>query len=282
MAKEKKKLLHRIVAGLFLGGVSIWLIIWGVLPFALEVLFLALVGLSEFYSLAERKGVRPSRIVGFSAVFSLLILAVANKEEYVSALMVGFVMIAMLGYLFRRGFHVSSFLDVGVTVVGFIYLGWFFCYIIFLRKIGGPPFYVFGLPIDRGAGFVLLLIFANHFADIGAFAVGKLMGKHKLAPHISPNKTVEGAIGGILGSIGGAFLMGGLLGIHWADLVTVGLLCGLFALLGDLWESVLKRDVNVKDAGVLIAGHGGVIDRFDSLLFSTPIFYFYIKYFYLS
>lgn len=278
--KKTKKLFKRTVVAVLLAAASVFIIIWGVLPLAVEVLIISLIGISEFYDLAERKKVRPSRSVGFSAVILLIALAYMGREEYLPALLLGLTIIAMLAYIFGKGFHISSFLDVGVTVLGFLYMGWFFCYIIFIRKIEGQPFYPLGFEIDRGAGFVLLLIFANHFTDIGAFFVGKVLGKHKLAPHISPGKTVEGAIGGLTGAIGGAFLMGSLLQISPEDLLIIGLLCGIFAQVGDLWESVLKRDVNVKDSGSIISGHGGILDRFDSLVFTSPIVYFYIIYFY--
>jgi phosphatidate cytidylyltransferase len=270
----------RIVTGVLVGALSIALIIWGDLPISLEVLLLAMVGVGEFYHLAERKKIRPSRAIGFLAVFLLIIIAYMGREDYLPVALLGLVMISLLGYIFRKGFHVSSFLDVGVTVLGFLYVGWFFSYVILIRKMEGNPFSLLGMPIERGAGFTLLLIFSTFLTDTGAFFAGRLFGRHKLAPHISPNKTVEGAVGGMLGAVAGAFLVGRLLKISEVDLAAIGILCGIFAQLGDLWASILKRDVNVKDAGSFFAGHGGVLDRVDSLLFTAPTIYFYLKYFY--
>ena len=150
---------------------------------------------------------------------------------------------------------------------------------VFIRKFAGPVHNLFGITIEHGAGLVLLLLFSTHLTDTGAFFVGKYFGKHKLAPQISPKKTVEGSIGGMIGAVAGALIVGKILKMHEVDLITIGVLCGIFAQLGDLWASILKRDVKVKDAGSVFAGHGGVLDRIDSLLFTAPIMYFYVKYF---
>jgi phosphatidate cytidylyltransferase len=169
--------------------------------------------------------------------------------------------------------------------MGILYLGWFFCYLIFMRKMMIPGtsgmFKFLGMNIDQGAGFVLVLVFSTSMTDTGAYFLGKIFGKHKLCPHLSPGKTVEGAIGGMVGALAGAFLIGLPLKLMPTDIMNIGALCGIFAQLGDLWESVLKRDVHVKDSGTAIAGHGGIMDRIDSILFTTPVVYFYIKYFLL-
>jgi len=138
-----------------------------------------------------------------------------------------------------------------------------------------------GMTIDQGAGFVLVLIFSTSLTDTGAYFMGKFFGKHKLCPSISPSKTVEGSIGGMIGAIAGAFLIGLPLKLMPTDILNIGALCGIFAQLGDLWESILKRDAHAKDSGSAFASHGGIMDRIDSLLFTAPVVYFYIKYFLL-
>ena len=112
--------------------------------------------------------------------------------------------------------------------------------------------------------------------DTLAYYIGTLAGKHLLAPSISPNKSIEGAIGGLLGSIGGA-----LLAHYWfypsisiANCTILGLVTGIAGQMGDLCESILKRNLNVKDSGFLVPGHGGLLDRLDSVLFSAPVFYY--------
>jgi phosphatidate cytidylyltransferase len=278
--KDTSGLGRRITTALIMMVISFSLILWGILPFTILILFLGIFGITEFYNLAEKKGIRPSRITGYVAVIFLIVFANWGNEEYISTLLTGLIMISMLAFIGRKGFHVSSFFDVGVTVLGFLYVGWFFSYLILLRKMEGPPFFFLNYPMERGAGLIFLLVFATHLTDVGAFFVGKYFGKHKIAPHISPKKTVEGAVGGILGALAGAFLIGSILKMSATDLLAIGLICGIFAQLGDLWASILKRDVKVKDSGSLFSGHGGVLDRFDSLLFTSPLLYFYFMYLY--
>ena len=275
----------RIITGILLASTAIGLIIWGVVPLAVFILILALIGINEFIDLAIRHKIRPSRTMGVFGVIVLIGFSCWGKEEYITPLVLGITLITMLFYLFRKGLHVSSFMDVSVDIMGIIYLGWFFCYMIFMRKLNIPEtqgFFRFcGIKIDQGAGFVLLLVFSTALTDTGAFFVGKFLGKHKLCPNISPGKTIEGSVGGALGAMAGAFFVGIQLPLPVTDIVTIGFLCGMFAQLGDIWESILKRDVHVKDSGHILAGHGGVLDRVDSYLFTIPIIYYYIKYFIL-
>ncbi|MFP4499301.1 MAG: phosphatidate cytidylyltransferase, partial [Vulcanimicrobiota bacterium] len=235
---KKGNMITRIIVGVLLAGISFGLIIWGALPLSIEILIFSLIGVTEFYQMAERKKIRPSRAMGYLAVTLLCVVAYLNKSEYFPELLVGLVLISMLGYIFRKGFHVSSFLDVGVTILGFLYVGLLFSYLIFIRKIEGAPFMVGAFALSRGAGLTILLVIVNSFTDIGAFFVGKAIGEHKLAPRISPQKTIEGAVGGVVGAITGALLMGLILKISTTDLVTIAVLCSIFAQLGDLWASI--------------------------------------------
>jgi phosphatidate cytidylyltransferase len=116
--------------------------------------------------------------------------------------------------------------------------------------------------------------------DSFAYFTGIFLGRHRLAPHISPKKTVEGAVGGLFGGIGGAVLIGEIfLDFSLSDLVILGLLLSAIGQLGDLIESLLKRNYGVKDSGNFLPGHGGLLDRFDSVLLSGPFLYYYLKYF---
>ena len=284
-AQKKGSLAKRFITGITIATLSISLIIWGVLPLTFLLLALSIIGMNEFVELAYKQKIRPSLTMCISGLLLILGAAYAGKEEYMAGALMGMSLIVMLFHLFRKGFHVSAFADVGVTLMGLIYLGWFFGHMLLLRKLSIPGtsgnYTLFGFSIKQGAGFVLLLLFSTSFTDIGAFFVGKYLGKHKLCPGISPGKTIEGSIGGLIGAICGAALIGSQLPIAINDYVNIGFLVGIFAQLGDLWESVLKRDVNVKDSGVIMAGHGGVLDRIDSILFTTPVVFFYIKYFIL-
>lgn len=134
--------------------------------------------------------------------------------------------------------------------------------------------------LDNGFTWVLLLFSATWASDTFAYFTGRLFGRNKLAPLLSPKKTIEGAVGGVLGSIVTAFIFAQyVLNTSLIPLVLLGLGIGVASLLGDLVESALKRQANIKDSGQIIPGHGGVLDRFDSLLFTAPLVYYYVKLF---
>ena len=138
-------------------------------------------------------------------------------------------------------------------------------------------------PAENGAYYALYLLVATKFTDMGAYAIGSLMGKHKLIPHISPGKTWEGFAGAFLGSYAGSAaiyfpLQHKLTLFHLTHILVLPLIIGLAAIVGDLAESVLKRCLNLKDSGNILAGIGGALDLIDSLCFTAPIFYLYLIY----
>ena len=156
--------------------------------------------------------------------------------------------------------------QVALAIVGFLYFGWMFSHLGFLANT------------NYAYGYILYLVFAVEINDIAAFTCGKLFGKHKLRENISPNKTIEGAIGAIFISL----LVPWLLWFSFPhfepwDLVLVGLIVGIGGQLGDLVISYIKRDIGIKDMGVLIQGHGGILDRVDSMIFVAPIFFHVIR-----
>jgi phosphatidate cytidylyltransferase len=157
---------------------------------------------------------------------------------------------------------------VGLGIVGFIYVGWMFGHLAFLAN--GP----------NGHGSILFLLFAVPLCDVAAFTFGKVLGRHRMRPNISPNKTWEGSLG--------AFAVGmalpwvfrfSLEGFTTRELLLAGLIVGAGSQLGDLSISVIKRDIGIKDMGSLIEGHGGVLDRIDSLIYVAPIFFHMTRYF---
>jgi phosphatidate cytidylyltransferase len=156
--------------------------------------------------------------------------------------------------------------QVALAIVGFLYFGWMFSHLGFLANT------------NYAYGYILYLVFAVEINDIAAFTCGKLFGKHKLRENISPNKTIEGAIGAIFVSL----LVPWMLWFSFPhfepwDLVLVGLIVGIGGQLGDLVISYIKRDIGIKDMGVLIQGHGGILDRIDSMIFVAPIFFHVIR-----
>lgn len=131
--------------------------------------------------------------------------------------------------------------------------------------------------LDGGLAWVLIMLSGTWAGDTAAYFVGKKLGRIKLAPLLSPGKTVEGALGGIVGSTLGAVLVYTLYpSVLIYKVIALGLLVGIFGILGDLFESSLKRSAGVKDTGLIIPGHGGVLDRFDSMLFTAPVVYYFV------
>lgn len=139
------------------------------------------------------------------------------------------------------------------------------------------------IKLNNGRNLVLIPFISSWCADAGAYFIGSKFGKHKLAPSISPKKSIEGAFGGIGGGVLGMLIYGLILhligkNVHWVAFVIIGVLGAIFGLLGDLFLSYIKRDCKIKDFGKFLPGHGGVLDRFDSALFVAPICYFVFEY----
>ena len=153
------------------------------------------------------------------------------------------------------------------TVGGVLYLGWLGCHLVLLRDVGD------------GRDWVFLALFGTFATDTSAYFVGRAFGRTPLAPAISPGKTVEGAIGGFVFGIAAVLLLNYFLGqrVEASEIVPLALLLPVVAQLGDLVESKLKRGMQVKDASRLIPGHGGLMDRFDSVLLVTVVVYYYLK-----
>lgn len=158
--------------------------------------------------------------------------------------------------------------QVALAIVGFVYFGWMFSHLGFLAN--SPHAY----------GYILFLIFAVEINDVAAFTCGKLFGKHKLRENISPNKTIEGSIGAVCVSlIVPWLLLFSFPHIEPLHLIVIGLIVGIGGQLGDLVISYIKRDIGIKDMGAVIEGHGGILDRVDSMIFVAPIFFHAIRWF---
>lgn len=224
----------------------------------------------EFFGMAERKGIFVYKYFGIliGMLVPIIIYFQLGTEGYFAMEPFSIVIACLLTFvlLFIRRENSQSLASVAVTMFGLLYIAWFFSFFIKLKFL------------PQGALLVSFLILVTKMGDVGAYFVGKLFGKHSLIPRISPNKTVEGTIGGLVFSIAAA-LLGKLYLPNFSHLhlLLLGLLLGILAQVGDLAESLIKRDCAVKDSGDNISGFGGMLDVIDSLLFTAPIFYFYVK-----
>lgn len=227
----------------------------------------ALLALAEFYRLHFQEG--SDRIgMGLGLGLTGLLLASLQWPGIISERSVFLLTVtAVLTYrLVSPRTLTQGLVDSAVLVCGVLYIGLTMGCLLLTRTLAGGEFLIF---------FLLLVTWAG---DTGAYYTGMSLGRRKLAPVISPNKTVEGLIGGvllaILAAVGASFWF--LPSFSLADCLATGLLLTGAGVLGDLAESALKRSVGVKDSGMLIPAHGGVLDRLDSLLFTAPAFYYYV------
>lgn len=244
-------------------------IVLSVVAYGSEFLFwlilcvIILLALYEFYGLLEVGGHTYLTWIGLGLGLLLNVAFLMGNPNQVMAASV-FGVIACLVYVI--GSRVERPQDVPAIIgisLGLIYIGCLLNYLLYIRRL------------PQGRGLVLLLLLAVWACDSGAYFVGRRFGKHKLAPRISPGKTIEGALGGVGASLGVVFLARVWLdNLSVTEAILLGIGIGITAQVSDLCESKIKRWAEVKDSGSLIPGHGGMLDRIDSFIFAAPFFYF--------
>lgn len=233
---------------------------------------LAVLGMREFYSIAEPAGLKPVRSVGYFAVLGWLgviyniSLQVVEGFVAYSFMSTSVLVAAAFSVLWR--FPRYSLSDLAVTYVGTFYIGGLLGYLLLLRYLS-----------EHGQWFLLTTLFITWAGDTGAYFAGRWWGKHRLADRISPQKTWEGLAGGVGLSVLVAMAIGERFGLSHGLGALLGALAALAGAVGDLTESALKRMAGVKDSGRMLPGHGGVLDRFDSLLFTAPLVYYFLRWF---
>lgn len=237
------------------------------------VLIIAGLSFYEFAVMAKAKGANVNINL---AIIGLIFFIINSYRFFFNSFhfLIAFFVILLIFELFRN--NGSAILNLGATLLGLIYLGIFGSTLIGIRE-----FYPNIDNLYSHGGYLIISIFATIWiCDSAAFFGGTALGKHKLFPRVSPKKSWEGAIFGfvfaILAMILAKYLVLDFLSLK--DSLVIGFIVGTFGQLGDLVESLLKRDAGVKDSSNLIPGHGGIFDRFDSLLFSSPIIYLYLTY----
>lgn len=229
------------------------------------LLFIGLVctlAILEFAQMADKTGVQihSGLLIGVSLAFLII-----SYLPFAVGLMGAFIALAVLvliGAHFLDGRH-GAFTKIGITVFGFAYIALPLALLIMLREY----------PDGRGLVYVIGVLVFTWASDVCAYLFGSLLGKHKLAPKISPSKSIEGAVAGLLGAVAVAFLWAAIFKANLPAAILIATVSAIASQIGDLAESMLKRDIGIKDTGNLIPGHGGILDRFDSLLFVVPLFY---------
>jgi len=252
--------------------------------FLVIMMALAGFGLLEFYGLVEKRGLICFKEWG---VFGGLLLiastffylsgvlgiheAPAKANDFETSLLIIFVL-GLCVRQFVSTHNTAGILAISTTLFGLMYVPWL---LNFIQKINF-------FPKANGTFYVLYFILVTKFSDTGAYAVGSLIGKHKMIPRISPGKTWEGFAGAVavstLASLLFAYFTGErLTGMNWKHAVILGILLSTSAVIGDLIESLFKREAGVKDSGQYFPGIGGILDLLDSLLFNAPLMYLYLR-----
>lgn len=258
----------RMLTGFVMGTIAMSAIIYGKWAILLMLLFIIFFASKEYVKILEHKGFYPSLKVMFAAQLIIAIIAYFQRFDLVTVAVTFCAIGAFLWVLFRgRQPYIAN---VATTVLGMIYCGWFPLHLIFLRNLSSDRFH-------DGLGFVVLMFTAILATDIGCYYAGRHLGKHKLASVVSPNKTIEGSIGGAIAAVIGALIVGYFIGLEWYFSVMLGFLCTIFGQIGDLCESLIKRDAGVKDSGHSLPGHGGFLDRTDSFILTIPVMYYFCK-----
>ena len=242
------------------------------------VFVLTLAGLYEFYHAIGTAGHRPISYLGYIYSVPVFISAVMKSIDktgwifdykYVHEwVLYFFIMSVFTIMILSKGKY--NILDAALTITGYIYVTFLLEFIFLIRSM------------DGGTYLVWLLFMGVWGADTGAYFTGRYLGRRKIVPSISPNKTVEGSIGGIAGAVLLTWIYGMLFGKYMSglstgDFILLGILSGIVSQLGDWMASSVKRFAGIKDYANIVPGHGGVLDRFDSIMSTAPLVYFYLN-----
>lgn len=280
-----------LLAGvMYLGGTAV----------GLAIFLLALVGIHEFYNALEKAGYKPVYFLGYLSCLTLLYPVVSSFVESgmkamlggtsasaggMNALVIGmsalprantlviaamfvFILIAVLFCIMMFSNGRYSIADIAVTLFGIAYVVFLFSFVTLTRNM------------EKGYLYIWLIFIGAWATDTFAYFTGVAIGKTKILPKISPKKSLEGCIGGVLGCMLAMVLFGlyfrNVLAVPVIQFAILGLLCGVISQVGDWSASAVKRAAGIKDYGNIMPGHGGVLDRLDSILFVAPVVYFYI------
>lgn len=286
----RSDLAQRLGTALVLIPFVLWAIVHGGLLYVAIVIGIGLLAQHEFYGLIEDKGARPIRGVGLAFGAAVILVAHIGNEYHAMLLMTASVLSLMVAQLGKNEIT-EAMASISGTFFGVFYVAWLLSHAVLLRKIDeaaashqDPAFLVtIHLTPESGIFFMIFTLVTIVGNDAGAYFAGRAWGRRKLAPMISPNKSIEGALGGVIfGVICGlgtklvfdTFWTDLSASLPWSVALLFGILLCVVGIIGDLVESLLKRDAEVKDTGALLPGMGGVLDRIDAPLLGLPTMYY--------
>lgn len=276
-SREDSSVAERVIGAVLFAVVFLGTLVWGKLPFTVAIALAAALGSVELFGLFEKKGeaVPTAAVLGILGSAAYVFMAHYRGVESFGYVTIAIVLFSFLWYMVVLR-HVKPTKAVALTVLAPILSGLCLSHLVLLRE----------LPVRRSWLIVIFLMALIWVYDVLAWAVGRKLGRHKIAPSVSPNKSLEGAIAGTVGVIGASFIFRLIVvsieDFKWFSIgvaLVIAALVVVLGPLGDLSESLIKRDYGVKDMGALIPGHGGIMDRFDSTLFTAPAVFYYLFYF---
>lgn len=268
MGEMNRMLDKRVISAIVAIPLLIFFVLMGGYVFKIGICAATAIALYEYIN-AFKKSSTPviTGVLAAAFIINTILVFTGYKQNGLLPFVYGIVMVSMAVPVFTRKYDVTSS---AVTILGFIYVICFFTLLIYIRDY------------DQGKYLIWLVFVISWFCDTFAYYSGRLFGKKKLCPEVSPKKTVEGAIGGVLGGTLGVILWYIIVpvnGISWYAPVMLGLVGTVISQIGDLVASSIKRHVGIKDYGKIMPGHGGILDRFDSILYTAPLVYYYITMF---
>lgn len=253
-----KELSIRTISGIIGLFLLVSIILKGGYPLSISVYLLSIIGLREFYRAIEKKHIKPIYGLGYLWATGLFFnnLNIYNSLEFLLTIIIIALLILTV---VRKDIGID---DISMTLIGMLYIPFLLSHVVYLD----------------GSIYIWLIFIIAFGTDTFAYISGNLLGKRKLCPEVSPNKTIEGAIGGVIGSVilTTTFALYFQLGPIW-KIVILSIICSVLSQLGDLVASQTKRATGIKDYGSIMPGHGGVLDRFDSIIFTAPVVYYYIS-----
>lgn len=264
------------VATIFLSITLVCIILSGIyLTAFLAVLIFA--GTLELINIARQKGMNPATILIIAVELLLLFTASLHKTHYFGFIITIGVIASFITILFRG--QKARIDDLSVTIMCFLYGGWLPMHILLLRNLNKDGLELFGLHFKDGLGYIVLIFLIITISDIAGYYIGKNFGKTPLWREISPKKTLKGSVASTIGGIAVAMTAGTFFNLPWYHSLIAGTLLVLSAQIGDLCESMMKRDAGMKDSGNILPGHGGILDRADSYIFTGAVAYYYFSIF---
>jgi phosphatidate cytidylyltransferase len=239
--------------------------------FAVVIVAIIMLGLYEYFTMLEKKGISIFKYfgIGIGVVIPLSIMIQFEPRKGHELIFIVLALLFLIIMQFKRRQNHGAIIGISTTIFGILYISWFLSFLIKIRHLPG------------GIGLIAAVLLITKMGDIGAYLIGSRFGKTLLIPRISPKKSIEGSIGGLVfsilaGMVSKQFMPNSFSLLHLA-FISVGM--GILGQIGDLSESLMKRDCGIKDSARIIPGFGGVLDVIDSLLFTAPVFYFYMTFF---